>query len=148
MLRHVHTESELVNRASYRTTFRCLLLSKLATISHSILEFHCIERKKKRRRWKGIRIFLSIVYHQDSSIASRNNTERWFTALTISFLAVASNLQRIIRKKKKTIVLVCDDTDLINFQLRELRGYFNLRYFLSVTTRSKYQISCTRVQDF
>lgn len=103
MLRHVHTESELVNRASYRTTFRCLLLSKLATISHSILEFHCIERrerKKKRRRWKGIRIFLSIVYHQDSSIASRNNTERWFTALTISFLAVASNLQRIIRKKK------------------------------------------------
>lgn len=151
MLRHVHTESELVNRASYRTTFRCLLLSKLATISHSILEFHCIERrerKKKRRRWKGIRIFLSIVYHQDSSIASRNNTERWFTALTISFLAVASNLQRIIRKKKKTIVLVCDDTDLINFQLRELRGYFNLRYFLSVTTRSKYQISCTRAQDF
>lgn len=51
-------------------------------------------------------------------------------------------------KKKKTIVLVCDDTDLINFQLRELRGYFNLRYFLSVTTRSKYQISCTRAQDF
>lgn len=43
---------------------------------------------------------------------------------------------------------MCDDTDLINFQLRELRGYFNLRYFLSVTRRSKYRISCTRVQTF
>lgn len=117
--------------------FPCSLLTKLHTRSYNFIVSE--EREMKRIFlivYTITRIFITNVRIPSGFIDCRAMIHR---SSTISFLPIASNLQRITRKKKKKGI-VCDDTDLINFQLRELRGYFNLRYFLSVTRSIKFPV--------
>lgn len=116
--------------------FPCSLLTKLHTRSYNFIVSE--EREMKRIFLIVYTITKNLYYKRQNSIRIHRLQSDDSSLLYDLFSPRCIQFTTDYTKKKKGIV--CDDTDLINFQLRELRGYFNLRYFLSVTRSIKFPV--------